>query len=110
MSGLKGVHITVWTYPDVEPLYKPLLQYLLGSDEKRECINYFRYQKGIDIDVLFTSKKRLRKSEENPTPQPITFRKNKFPVCVKRMEICPGLARMIEIAKSMGIERIWPLL
>jgi len=109
LSNSKGIHITVWTYPDVEPMYKPLLQYLLGSDEKRECLNYFRYQKGVDIDVLFTTKKRLWNPDDAAVPQKITLIRNRFPQCVRRMEICKGLSRMIEIAKKMGIERIWPL-
>lgn len=97
LSTAKGIHIAVFVDPPVETLYVPLLQYLLGSDPMRECLNYFRLSRGIDINVLFTSKqKRSRRMGE-------------FGCRVADMSICPGLKTMIELARKNGIDRIWPL-
>jgi hypothetical protein len=92
LSTHKGIHIHVWVTPEVEPMRIPLLQYLLGSDFKRECINYFRLRAGIDINVLFAGKRRI------------------FYINGRTMDcdvMCEGLIREIEIAEELGLKKIW---
>jgi hypothetical protein len=91
LSTHKGIHIHIWVTPEVEHMRIPLLQYLLGSDFKRECINYFRLRAGIDINVLFAGKRRI------------------FYTAGKTMDcgfMCRGLIREIEIAEELGLKRI----
>jgi hypothetical protein len=91
LSTHKGIHVHVWVTPEVEPIRIPFLQYLLGSDFKRECINYFRLRAGIDINVLFSGKRRI------------------YYLNGKTMEcryMCNGLIREIELAKKLGLEQI----
>jgi len=91
LSTHKGIHIYVWVKPEIEPMRIPLLQYLLGSDFKRECINFFRYIRGIDINVLFVGKKKVdRHAGMN----------------MDCYSMCRGLIREIKIAESMGVKRI----
>lgn len=94
LSNSKGLHVAVWVEPDVELMYVPLLQYLLGSDFKRECINYFRFRKGVDINVLFSAKKPGKRSGVG------------FRVSRKCDSLCPGLIEMIKLAEKSGIYRI----
>ncbi len=91
LSTHKGIHIHVWVTPEVEHMRIPLLQYLLGSDFKRECINYFRLRAGIDINVLFTGKQRIR--YVNGKVMDCSF-------------MCEGLMREIKIAEELGLKRI----
>ena len=91
LSTHKGIHIHVWVTPEVEPMRIPLLQYLLGSDFKRECINYFRLRAGIDINVLFVGKRR------------IFYAASKVMSCDF---MCEGLIKEIEIAEKLGLKRI----
>jgi hypothetical protein len=90
-STHKGIHIHVWVTPEVEPIRIPLLQYLLGSDFKRECINYFRLSKGVDINVLFSGKQR------------IYYLNGRTMEC---QYMCSGLIKEIELAKKLGLEQI----
>lgn len=94
LSNSKGLHVAVWVEPEVELMYVPLLQYLLGSDFKRECINYFRFKKGVDINVLFTAKKSGRRGG------------GEFRISRKCDSLCPGLIEMIKLAEKSGIYRI----
>jgi hypothetical protein len=91
LSTHKGVHIYVWVKPEVEPMRIPLLQYLLGSDFKRECINFFRYIKGIDINVLFAGKQKTG---------------GHTGMNMDCYSMCRGLIREIEIAEGLGLKRI----
>jgi hypothetical protein len=91
LSTHKGIHIHIWVTPEVEHMRIPLLQYLLGSDFKRECINYFRLRAGIDINVLFAGKRRI------------------FYINGRAMDcgfMCEGLIKEIEIAEELGLKRI----
>jgi len=91
LSTHKGIHIHIWVTPEVEHMRIPLLQYLLGSDFKRECINYFRLRAGIDINVLFVGKRRI------------------FYTAGKTMNcgfMCEGLVREIKTAEELGLKRI----
>ena len=91
LSTHKGIHIYVWVKPEVEPMRIPLLQYLLGSDFKRECINFFRYIKGIDINVLFAGKQKVdRHAGMN----------------MDCYSMCRGLIKEIRMAESLGLKRI----
>jgi len=92
LSTHKGIHIHIWVTPEVEHMRIPLLQYFLGSDFKRECINYFRLRAGIDINVLFAGKRRI------------------FYAAGRAMDcglMCRGLIREIEIAENLGLRRIF---
>jgi len=91
LSTHKGVHIHVWVTPEVEPVRIPLLQYLLGSDKKRECINYFRLRAGIDINVLFSGKQRIH------------YIRGQQLNCES---MCAGLIKEIKIAEELGLKRI----
>jgi hypothetical protein len=91
LSTHKGIHIYVWVKPEVEPMRIPLFQYLLGSDFKRECINFFRYIKGIDINVLFAGKKKVDKHAG---------------INMDCYSMCRGLIKEIRIAEAMGLKRI----
>jgi len=91
LSTHKGIHIHVWVAPEVEHMRIPLLQYLLGSDFKRECINYFRLKAGIDINVLFGAKRRIYY---------ISGR------AVNCSFMCEGLIREIEMAEKLGLKRV----
>ena len=91
LSTAKGIHVYVWVTPEVEPMYVPLLQYLLGSDFKRECINYFRWRRGIDLNVLFFAKKRVKRN---------------IGIKMSCDHMCEGLKRMIALAESAGIKRV----
>jgi hypothetical protein len=91
LSSSRGVHVAVWVEPEPEPAYVPLLQYLLGSDLKRECINYERMRRGVDINVLFAGKRRVTGAGGLK--------------CRPEL-MCPGLLRMIELAKKAGVERV----
>jgi hypothetical protein len=91
LSTHKGIHIHVWVTPGVEHMRIPLLQYFLGSDFKRECINYFRLRVGIDINVLFTGKRRIHYT--NGRAMNCDF-------------MCSGFIQEVETAKKLGLERI----
>ena len=91
LSTHKGIHIHVWVTPEVEHMRIPLLQYLLGSDFKRECINYFRLRAGIDINVLFAGKRRIFYAAG---------------VSMNCDFMCKGLVKEIQIAKELGLKRI----
>jgi len=91
LSTHKGVHIYVWVKPEVEPMRIPLLQYLLGSDFKRECINFFRYLKFIDINVLFAGKQKVDKHTG---------------MNMDCYSMCRGLIKEIRMAESLGLKRI----
>jgi len=91
LSTHKGIHIHTWVAPELEHMRIPLLQYLLGSDFKRECINYFRLKAGIDINVLFAGKRRI------------------FYAPGRAMDcrfMCRGLINEIEMAEKLGLKRI----
>jgi hypothetical protein len=90
-STHKGIHIHVWVAPEVEPTRIPLLQYLLGSDFKRECINHFRLREGVDINVLFSGKQRIR------------YANGKTMNCDY---MCKGLIEEIRLAERLGIKRL----
>jgi hypothetical protein len=91
LSTHKGIHIHVWVAPEVEPMRIPLLQYLLGSDFRRECINHFRLRAGIDINVLFSGKRRIYYAQG-------------WPLDCRFM--CEGLIKEIEMAERLGLRRI----
>jgi len=91
LSASRGVHVAVWVSPEPELQYVPLLQYLLGSDPARECINYERIRRGVDINVLFSGRKRVHKTGGLK--------------CRPEL-MCPGLVKMIELAGKIGIERV----
>jgi hypothetical protein len=91
LSTHKGIHIYVWIKPEIEPMRIPLLQYFLGSDFKRECINFFRYIKGIDINVLFAGKRKVDKHTG---------------INMDCYSMCRGLVREIRMAESLGLKRI----
>jgi hypothetical protein len=91
LSTHKGIHIHVWVTPEVEPMRIPLLQYLLGSDFKRECINFFRVRMGVDINVLFSGKRRIYYAYGWPSD------------CES---MCDGLIKEIKIAEELGLKRI----
>jgi hypothetical protein len=91
LSTHKGIHVYVWVAPEVEPMRIPLLQYLLGSDFKRECINYFRLYAGIDINVLFAGKQKIRYTDGR---------------AMDCASMCRGLIREIKLAEEMGLRRI----
>jgi len=91
LSSIKGIHVYVWVAPEVEAKYIPLLQYLLGSDFKRECINYFRRRRGIDLNVFFFAKKRI---------------KHNIGIKMTCEHLCRGLIDMISLAESSGIKRV----
>jgi hypothetical protein len=90
LSTHKGIHIYVWVKPEVETMRIPLLQYLLGSDFKRECINFFRYIKGIDINVLFAGSRSDRHMGMN----------------MDCYSMCRGLIKEIRMAEGLGLKRI----
>ena len=91
LSTHKGIHVHVWVAPELEHMRIPLIQYLLGSDFKRECINYFRLKAGIDINVLFGGKRRIYYI--NGTAMDCRF-------------MCQGLMKEIELAESLGLKRM----
>jgi len=91
LSTHKGIHIYVWVKPEVEPMRIPLLQYLLGSDFKRECINFFRYIKGIDINVLFAGKQKVDRH---------------MGMNMDCYSMCRGLIKEIRMAEGLGLKRI----
>jgi len=91
LSTHKGIHIHVWVTPEIEPMRIPLFQYLLGSDFRRECINYFRLRAGIDINVLFLGKRRI-------------YYVYGWPSDCESM--CIGLIKEIKIAEELGLKRI----
>lgn len=91
LSSSRGVHVAVWVEPEPELQYVPLLQYLLGSDARRECINYERIRRGIDINVLFSGRRRVSGGGGLK--------------CRPEL-MCPGLLRMIELAGKIGVERV----
>jgi len=91
LSTSRGVHIAIWVSPGPELYYVPLLQYLLGSDLKRECINYERIRRGVDINVLFTGRKRIA---------------GHTGLKCRPELMCPKLLEMIELAKKIGVERV----
>ena len=91
LSTHKGIHIYVWIKPEIESMRVPLLQYLLGSDSKRECINFFRFIKGIDINVLFAGKQRVDRH---------------VGINMDCYSMCRGLIREIRMAERMGLKRI----
>jgi len=91
LSTHKGIHIHIWVTPEVEHMRIPLLQYLLGSDFRRECINYFRLRAGIDINVLFAGKRRIFYTAGNVMSCDF---------------MCEGLIREIKTAEELGLKRI----
>jgi DNA primase catalytic subunit len=91
LSARRGVHVAVWVSPEPELQYVPLLQYLLGSDLKRECINYERIRRGVDINVLFAGRRRIAGTGGLK--------------CRPEL-MCPGLLGMVELAKKIGVERV----
>jgi hypothetical protein len=107
LSNSKGIHIAVYITPRVEWWEKPFFAYLLGSDPVRECLNYFRLSKGVDISVLFTTKRRVR---NNDTDAVLIKGKEGLNSgwfnCLKRWSICKGLKRLVEMAEKNGIYRL----
>ena len=60
----KGYHITFRSKKKLTEHEAVLIQLLLGSDSKREFLNYMRIRKGASLDkwnILFTTKYRRRK-------------------------------------------------
>jgi hypothetical protein len=91
LSTHKGIHIYVWVKPEIETKRVPLLQYFLGSDFKRECINFFRYINGIDINVLFAGKQKVEKHTG---------------ISMDCYSMCRGLIKEIRMAEDLGLKRI----
>lgn len=107
LSNSKGIHIAVYITPKAEWWEKPFFAYLLGSDPVRECLNYFRLSKGVDINVLFTTKRRIGNSDTDTVL--IKGKEgfgNEWFKCLKRWHICRGLKRLVEMAEKNGIYRL----
>jgi hypothetical protein len=52
----RGWHIIIGTKHDLKPLEKIALQAILGSDQRREALNYFRYKNKVFLNLLFEPK------------------------------------------------------
>ncbi len=104
LSNSKGIHVAVYITPKAEWWQKPFFAYLLGSDPVRECLNYFRLSKGVDVSVLFTTKRRIRNDKTDAVL--IKGKEgfgNEWFKCLKRWNICRGLKRLVEMAEKNGI-------
>ncbi|MBP1449906.1 MAG: hypothetical protein JZD41_07885 [Thermoproteus sp.] len=96
LSSGSGIHVTAWLKNPISMDLVPIYQLAIGSDVKRECMNYFRFKYGVDINVLFQYKRANRIDWS-------------VKVCGSERRfmgrICPGLLQLLELyKKELGLD------